>query len=140
MMRRRLSDDFVDQAGSAVFEALDADDSTSQGETRSVSPSSVASGSPMRPCVFVNRVCTRTDHPPTEMLFEMMQDSTTFFAEIAMCRVNQRLGTRGRVAMRPQNADRAPVRHRTKRRDVRHDRNGTAGTRFKQRISRSFVR
>jgi hypothetical protein len=31
MMGRRLSTDFVDEAGSAVLEALDADESTSQG-------------------------------------------------------------------------------------------------------------
>jgi hypothetical protein len=37
MLGRRLSTDFVDQAGSAVLEALDADESTSQGEGRSVS-------------------------------------------------------------------------------------------------------
>jgi hypothetical protein len=36
MMGRRLSTDFVDQAGSAVLEALDVDESTSQGEGRSV--------------------------------------------------------------------------------------------------------
>src|SRR4051812_31074573 len=37
VMRRRLSTGFVDEAGSAVLEALDADESTSQGEGRSVS-------------------------------------------------------------------------------------------------------
>jgi hypothetical protein len=37
MMGRRLSTDFVDQGGSAVLEALDVDESTSQGEGCSVS-------------------------------------------------------------------------------------------------------
>src|SRR5262249_60607648 len=37
MMGRRLSTDFVDQAGSAVLEALDANESTSQAEGSSVS-------------------------------------------------------------------------------------------------------
>jgi hypothetical protein len=31
VMGRRLSDDFVDEAGSAVLEALDVDESTSHG-------------------------------------------------------------------------------------------------------------
>jgi hypothetical protein len=37
VMGRRLSADFVDQAGSAVLEALDGDESTSHDEGRSVS-------------------------------------------------------------------------------------------------------
>ncbi len=37
VMGRRLSDHFIDQAGSVVLEALDVDESTSQGEGGSVS-------------------------------------------------------------------------------------------------------
>ena len=91
----RLSTDFVDQAGSAVLEALDADESTSQGEGRSVSRGSRIDAPPVRVSatangthVRVDFARTRADDRPAEASLEVLQDAPPFSGPIARRRVH----------------------------------------------------
>src|SRR5262249_32476568 len=129
--------------GSAVLEALDVDESTSQGEGRSVprrlwayERRSLAAGGAN---VAGNAKCARPHHRPAQMVLEGRPHSPPFLGTVAAGCIHDRPCACCGVAVRPEHTDGAVAGNGAKRRDIRHDGNDTARAGFDQRIARAFV-
>ena len=153
MARRRISDHLIDQAGSVVLEALDAGDSTSQGEGRSVSreytgPEGASSLSLSRESaraasrsdVFVSGHGMPTDYRPAQMALETIDHTATLFGEIAMGQVDECASKVGCVSLQPQAADRSIRGDCAKRRDVCDNRGDSTCARLEERVAGTLMR